>query len=116
MDCWHDEIDKAMTEADIVRNASDYLVLWAPRELDAISLGLAEMRIGSPEDIERVKRWLGDTLLKDHFRVGNSAHLRELASYFSHAASRIGEIRRGHAAGRAPARRDDPGRFTRPAG
>jgi len=33
MDCWHHEIDKARTEEDVVRSASDYLMLWAPRGL-----------------------------------------------------------------------------------
>jgi hypothetical protein len=94
MDCWHHEIDKAKSEADIVRSATDYLLLWAPRELDPVNLGLAEMRIESPDDIERVKRWLGDPTLNQRAGNSNKAHLRELASFFTHASCRIGEIRR----------------------
>jgi hypothetical protein len=94
MDCWHHEIDKANSEADIVRSASDYLLLWAPRELDPVNLGLAEMRIETTDDIERVKRWLGDPQLNERSGNANKAHLRELANFFSHASCRIGQIRR----------------------
>jgi hypothetical protein len=96
MDCWHYEIDKATTEAEIIRNASDYLLLWVPRDLDPVQLGLAEMRIESSDDIERVKRWLGDPQLGKAAAISNRSHLRELSSYFTHAASRIGELRRGY--------------------
>ncbi len=94
MDCWHHEIDKAKTEAEIVRSACDYLTLWAPRELDPVHIGLAEMRIETPDDIERVKRWLGDDAIAARTGNTNKAHMKELAKYFSHAACRIGEIRR----------------------
>lgn len=92
MDCWHHEIEKATTEDDVVRSASDYLQLWAPRELDPMQLGLIDMQIDSPDDIERVKRWLAD---KEPAAVSptHSAHLKELTGYFWHAASRLGEIR-----------------------
>jgi hypothetical protein len=96
MDCWHHEIDKATTEAEVVRYAGDYLLLWAPRDLDPVNLGLAEMRIESSDDIERVKRWLGDPQLGKSSATTNRSHLRELSSYFTHAASRIGELRRGY--------------------
>lgn len=92
MDCWHHEIDKAKTEDEVVRSASDYLQLWAPRELDPMQFGLIDMSIDSVDDIERVKRWLCD-----HEPVAvspiHSAHLKELSGYFWHASSRVGEIR-----------------------
>jgi hypothetical protein len=37
MNCWHDEIDRSITEADIVRSAREYLALWAPSELTPLS-------------------------------------------------------------------------------
>jgi len=92
MDCWHHEIDKARTEEDVVRSASDYLMLWAPRELDPTRAGLVDMSIASPDDIERVKGWLSDhetTAVSPTY----TAHMRELAGYFRHASSRLGEIR-----------------------
>ena len=97
MDCWHHEIDKATTEEQVVKCASDYLVLWAPRELEPLALGLVEMRIESGEDIERVKRWLTDSRASAYANVSHAAHLRELAGYFWHAASRLAEIRRARA-------------------
>jgi hypothetical protein len=94
MDCWHHEIDNATTEDEVVRSASDYLSLWAPRELHPTALGLIEMRVESCEDIERVKRWLSDSQASTFSTTPHAAHLRELAGYFWHAASRIAEIRR----------------------
>jgi hypothetical protein len=83
MNCWHDEIDRSTTESDVVRGAREYLALWAPGELTALTLGWRELKIESPADIARVKRWLTET-----------PQLPELASYFWHAAARIEEIRR----------------------
>jgi hypothetical protein len=93
MDCWHHEIDKATTEGEVVRCASDYLALWAPRELEPLALGLVEMRIKSGEDVERVKRWLTDNKSTAYSNKSHAAHLRELAGYFWHAAARLGELR-----------------------
>lgn len=95
MDCWRDELEKAKTEEDVVRSASDYLTLWAPTGLDAMELGLVEMRIESGDDIERVRRSLRrpDSLASAESR--DVAHLQEIASYFSEAASRVNEIRAG---------------------
>jgi hypothetical protein len=83
MSCWHDEIDHAVTEEDVVRGARDYLALWAPAELTPLTLGWRELKIDTAADIARVKLWLTET-----------PQLQELASYFWHAAARIDEIRR----------------------
>jgi len=92
MDCWHHEIEKAKTVDDVVRSASDYLQLWAPRELDPMQIGLIDMSIESAEDIERVRRWL-----TEHQPAAvspmHSSHLKELSGYFWHASSSVGEIR-----------------------
>lgn len=83
MNCWHDEIDRSITEDDVTRSARDYLALWSPNELKPLTLGWRELKIERVCDIARVKRWLIDT-----------PELRELATYFWHAAARIEEIRR----------------------
>lgn len=83
MSCWHDEIDRSITEGDVVRGAREYLALWAPAELLPLTLGWREVRVQNAADVERMKRWLTET-----------PQLRELASYFWHAAARIDEIRR----------------------
>jgi hypothetical protein len=93
MDCWHHEIDKATSEEAVVRCASDYLALWAPRELEPLALGLVEMRIQSADDVERVKLWLTDNLASAYSNPSHAAHLRELAAYFWHAASRLDEVK-----------------------
>jgi len=92
MDCWHHEIDKANTVDEVVQSASDYLQLWAPRELDPMQLGLVDMNIESPDDIERVKRWLAEHKT-EAVSPRHGAHMKELAGYFWHAATRVGEIR-----------------------
>jgi hypothetical protein len=94
MDCWHDEIDQASSEAEIVRNAGEYLLLWAPRDLTAHTLGLARMRIESTADIERVSARLAPLPAQMGRTSPRSAHLRELADYFRHATIRLGELRR----------------------
>ena len=93
MDCWRHELDKAKTEDEIVQSASDYLVLWAPKGLDAMDLGLVEMRIESGADIERVRRSLRRSESLAPAQTRDAAHLKELASYFMHAASRVSELR-----------------------
>lgn len=83
MDCWHDEIDRATTEADVVRQAREYLSLWAPGELAPLTQGWRDLTVNCAADVARVKQWFTET-----------PHLRELAAYFWHAAARIEEIRR----------------------
>ena len=83
MSCWHDEIDRSITETDVVRAAREYLALWAPSELLPLTLGWRELKIENAADITRVQRWFTET-----------PQLHELATYFWHAAARIEEIRR----------------------
>ena len=94
MDCWHHEIDRAATEADVVKSASDYLFLWAPQELAPVTQGWRDLRIETAADIERLKSWLIDGLASAHSIAPQAAALRELASYFWYAAARIHELRR----------------------
>jgi hypothetical protein len=94
MDCWHRELERAGTEAEVVRTASEYLALWSPRELAPITLGWREVNIDDASDIERVKRWLVEDLRSVAVPSG-AGHLQELGDYLWHAAARIGEIRRG---------------------
>jgi len=94
MDCWHDEIDRAMTETEIVQNAGEYLLLWAPRDLPPEALGLRRMRIESRDDVERVHERLVGTPAAMGKGSPRNAHVREIAQYFRHAAARLGELRR----------------------
>lgn len=96
MDCWHHEIDRAATEAEVVRSASDYLFLWAPQELAPLTQGWRDLRIETTADVERLKTWLIEGVASAHSIAPQAAALRELASYFWHAAARINELRRSH--------------------
>ena len=84
MDCWHREIERSHTEAEVVGSARDFLALWSPRELAPLTLGWRDLTIESASDIERVKRWAVEE---------SRGELTELGDYFWHAATRIGEIR-----------------------
>ena len=92
MDCWHHEIDRARTEAEVVQGAADYLFLWAPQELAPLSLGWRDLRIENARDVERMKEWLVEGVASTHCASPHAAALRELASYFWHAAFRIREL------------------------
>lgn len=88
MDCWHREIEQANTEAEVASRASDYLALWAPRELEPLTLGWREVRVDCPADVETVKAWLLESPA-----IGPTDELHDLAGYFWHAAERIERIR-----------------------
>jgi len=94
MDCWHREIDRSGTEADVVRSASDFLALWSPRELEPLTLGWRAVNIEDATDIERLKRRVVEELDVEHAIDPEARGLRELGDYLWHAAARIGEIRR----------------------
>ena len=94
MDCWHDEIQNATSEAQVMKGASDFLRLWAPRGMDPEVLGLKALRIDRSDDIERVKTRLAG--LPSEGSTPTHSHLRELAEYFFHAAERLSDIRRAH--------------------
>jgi len=95
MDCWHREIEKSSTEADVVNRASDFLELWSPRELEPLTMGWRELHIENAEDIQRMKKWLVEDLDAEHSLAPGARELGELASYFWHASARLTEIRSG---------------------
>lgn len=97
MDCWHHELEKAASEAEIMKSATDYLRLWAPREMTPTAIGLEELKIRSTDDIETVKQRLSDNPSYVDANTREGAHVRELADYFGRASARIGELRRSRA-------------------
>ena len=94
MDCWHREIERSSTEAQVVGRAADFMALWSPRELEPITLGWRPVGIDNADDIERMKRWLVDDLGGRVVAQPQAQTLRELGDYFWHASERIREIRR----------------------
>ena len=94
MDCWHHELENASSEAEIMKSATDYLRLWAPRQLSPMSIGLADLKIRCTDDIETVKQRLSDTPAYTDVKTRDGAHVRELAEYFWRASARIVELRR----------------------
>jgi hypothetical protein len=93
MDCWHREIERSQTEAEVVRGAGDFLSLWSPRELSPVTHGWREVGIASTEDLERLKKWLIEDLGVGVSSRPEAQPLRELGDYLWHASARIREIR-----------------------
>lgn len=85
MDCWRREIGKSRTEAEVVRNAVEFMALWSPRELAPVTRGWRKVEIQSAEDLERVTRWVVEEPAAEP--------LRELGEYLWYASARIREIR-----------------------
>jgi hypothetical protein len=94
VDCWHRELERAGSEAEVIRNASDFLALWSPQELAPLTLGWRDVHLESAADLERMKKWLVEDLGGELSIAPEAAQLRDLGDYFWHAAARIGEIRR----------------------
>ena len=94
MDCWHREIERSRTEAEVVAGASDFMALWSSRELEPVTLGWRRVGIENVDDIERMKKWLVEDLGGQVMVQPGARTLRELGDYFWHASERIREIRR----------------------
>lgn len=89
MDCWQREIARSRTEADVLRNAGDFMALWSPRELAPITRGWRPMKIENADDLERVTKWVVEDV------AGTDATtLRELGDYLWYASARMRQIRR----------------------
>ena len=88
MDCWHREIARSRTEAEVVRTAVDFMALWSPRELAPVTLGWRPVKIENAEDLERVTKWVVEDV-----GGGASAPLRELGDYLWYATDRIRQLR-----------------------
>jgi hypothetical protein len=92
MDCWHDEIERARTEADVIRLAQDYLFLWSPQELAPLTMGWRQIRVDTAADVERIRQWLAEGLAGSLSASRDAAQLRVLRDYFWHAAMRLREL------------------------
>ena len=88
MDCWQREIARSRTEAEVLRNAGDFMALWSPRELAPVTRGWRPVKIENAEDLERVKKWVVEDV-----PVGDGTPLRELGDYLWYASARIRQIR-----------------------
>jgi hypothetical protein len=93
MDCWHREIERSTTEAQVVVGAADFMALWSARELEPVTLGWRHVCIENVDDIERVKKWVVEDLGGGAVVRPEAQPLRELGDYLWHAAERIREIR-----------------------
>jgi hypothetical protein len=94
MDCWHREIERSKTEAEVLGSAADFISLWSPRELSPVTKGWRPVAIKSADDLERVKKWVIEDVGYAVPTAPEIAPLRELGDYLWHASTRIREIRR----------------------
>jgi len=92
MNSWLRDIDRATTGDQIVAHTRDYLSLVHPRDLAALPEEMRTIRIERETDIRLWKEKLarGCAALQPEDREGERA--REMLSYLSKAAERLGEI------------------------
>ena len=93
MNTWFKEIDRATTEAELVSNARDYCALMHPRDLAPLQMECREIRIENDSDIARLREKLAQGYAGVRSHASEVEKLRDLVSYLSKVAERLGEIR-----------------------
>ena len=93
MNTWFKEIDRATTEAELVSNARDYCALMHPRDLAPLQMECREIRIENDSDIARLREKLAHGYAGVRSHASEVEKLRDLVSYLSKVAERLGEIR-----------------------
>jgi hypothetical protein len=92
MNSWLKDIDRATTEAEIVSRTRDYCSLVSPRDLRPLPEDCREIRIDSHRDIARLRERLALGFENARAHASELEKLRDLVSYLSRAAERLGEI------------------------
>lgn len=96
MNAWFKDIDRATTEAEVLANARDFCSLLRPRDLAPLPAELREIRIEKDTDIPRLRERLVQGYAAVSAHASEVEKLRELLSYLSRAAERVGELRQTH--------------------
>ncbi len=96
MDAWLQEIERAMTEGEVVAAARDYCSLLHPRELLALPKDCREIHIDTEADIPRVRRKLSAGFAAVDDPDADVERVRVLVDYMSRAEKRLGELRGMH--------------------
>ena len=92
MQSWLKEIDRALTEAEVVATTRDYLALWSPTELARFPVECRQIRIDTQADIARWR----ETLAAGYERAreaDGSERRQDLVTLVARASERLGEIR-----------------------
>jgi hypothetical protein len=93
---WLKDIDRATTEAEIVARARDYCSLISPRDLLPLPEDCRQIRIDNDADIPRLRERLARGCERARAHASELEKARQLVSYLSHAAERLGAIRSSH--------------------
>ena len=96
MNAWFKDIDRATTEAEILASARDYCSLLNPRDLEPLPKEYREIHLDKETDIARLRERLAQGYAGVHAHASDVEKLRELLSYLSKAAERLGELRKSH--------------------
>jgi hypothetical protein len=96
MNAWFKDIDRATSEAEVLASARDYCSLLNPRDLEPLPAELREIRIEKDTDIPRLRERLERGCAGINAHASEVERLRELLSYLSRAAERVGELRKTH--------------------
>lgn len=90
---WLKDIDRATTEAEVVSRARDYCSLISPRDLQPLPEDCRQIRIDNDADIPRLRERLARGCEGARAHASELEKARELVSYLSRAAERLGELR-----------------------
>jgi hypothetical protein len=93
MNSWLRAIDSATTEAEIVSQTRDFFALVHPRDLQPLPAECRDLRVDNDGDIARVKERLARGCAELRAHPSEFDRVRELLSYATRAADRLGEIR-----------------------
>jgi hypothetical protein len=92
MNSWLRDIDRATTGAEIVAHTRDYFSLVHPRDLAALPEEMRTIRIERETDIPLWKEKLARGCAGIQPEAHEGQRVREMLSYLSKAADRLGEI------------------------
>jgi hypothetical protein len=96
MNAWLREIDRATTEAEIVAQTRDFFSLVHPRDLAFLPEAQRTIHIDTDSDIPLLRERLVQGSLHALTTAHDADRVREMLSYLSKAAERLGEIRSSH--------------------
>lgn len=96
MNAWFKDIDRATSEAEILASARDYCSLLNPRDLQPLPAELREIRIEKDTDIQGLRERLARGYAGITAHASEVERLRDLLTYLSRAAERVGELRKTH--------------------
>jgi hypothetical protein len=93
VESWLKDIDRARSEAEVVRHARDFCSLLHPRDLEPLARNYREVRVESDADIAVTREKLARGYAELHAHASEVEKLRDLMTLLARAADRLAELR-----------------------